>query len=106
MAAVGLAHNPLEFIPIYHGLSTLMVVLDIFAQLITVPTQMSPRLGDGQLSKVLKTTLGSIMQGDSVERCRRRSSMPIACVLARCVGKLFLSAQMVFAHPVAHSIES
>ena len=65
-AAVGLAHNPLEIIPIYHGLLTLRVVLDILAQLMIVPMQISPRFRDGQISMVLKATSESIMQSDSV----------------------------------------
>ena len=78
----------------------------MFVQLMIVPSQMSPRVGDVQVSKVLEATSGSIMHGDSVGQCHKHSSMHITYVLARYVGKLFLSGQMVFAHPVAHSIES
>ena len=93
MAAVRLAHNPLEIIPIYHGLLSLRVALDIFAQLMIVPMQMSPRLGDGQVSKVLGATSGSIMQGDSVGQYHKHSSMPITTyVLARYVENGVCSA--------------
>ena len=54
-AAMELVHNPQEFIPTYHGWLILRADLDIFAQLMVAPMQMSPMLGDGLIYKGLGT---------------------------------------------------